>query len=56
MTTTASPHAPASTDRYTIISADGHCGADLLEYRPYLESRWLDDFDAWATAFVNPAP
>lgn len=42
------------TDRYTVISADGHAGADLLDYRAYLPSRWHDDFDAWAPTYVNP--
>ena len=36
-------------DRYLIISADGHAGADLLGYRPYLASRWHEEFDAWAS-------
>jgi len=39
---------------YAIISADGHAGADLLDYKPYLAGRWHDEFDAWAAAFVNP--
>jgi predicted TIM-barrel fold metal-dependent hydrolase len=39
------------TDRYAVISADGHCGADLLDYRPYLEARYHDEFDAWAADF-----
>ncbi len=43
---------PAS--RYTIISVDGHAGAELREYKPYLASRWHDEFDAWADAYVNP--
>jgi predicted TIM-barrel fold metal-dependent hydrolase len=43
-----------TTDRYTIISADGHAGAELREYKQYLSSRWHDDFDAWAAAYVNP--
>src|SRR3954464_13740785 len=42
------------TDRYTIISVDGHAGAALRDYKPYLESRWHDEFDAWADAYVNP--
>ncbi|WP_405837315.1 amidohydrolase [Streptomyces platensis] len=41
-------------DRYTVISADCHAGADLLDYRPYLESRYHDAFDAWAASYVNP--
>ncbi|MEV6783079.1 amidohydrolase family protein [Streptomyces sp. NPDC051098] len=43
-----------SADRYTVISADCHAGADLLDYRPYLEKRHHDDFDAWAAGYVNP--
>lgn len=41
-------------DRYTVISADCHAGADLLDYKPYLEKSHHDDFDAWADAYVNP--
>ncbi|MFF3646796.1 amidohydrolase family protein [Streptomyces sp. NPDC002564] len=41
-------------DRYTVISADCHAGADLLDYRPYLESRHHDAFDTWAATYVNP--
>jgi predicted TIM-barrel fold metal-dependent hydrolase len=40
--------------RYTVISADGHAGADLLGYRPYLEQQHLDEFDRWAGTYVNP--
>jgi predicted TIM-barrel fold metal-dependent hydrolase len=40
--------------RYTVISADGHAGADLLDYGPYLDARWREEFAAWAAAFVNP--
>src|SRR5487761_1087765 len=29
----------------TIISSDGHAGANMEDYRPYLESRYRDDFD-----------
>jgi predicted TIM-barrel fold metal-dependent hydrolase len=41
-------------DRYTVVSADCHAGADLLDYRPYLASAHHDEFDAWAAAYVNP--
>lgn len=41
-------------DRYLLISTDGHAGADLRAYRPYLASRWHDEFDRWADAYVNP--
>jgi predicted TIM-barrel fold metal-dependent hydrolase len=44
----------AADHRYTIISVDGHAGADLLAYKPYLAARWHDEFDAWAAAYVNP--
>ena len=40
--------------RYTVISADCHAGADLRDYRPFLEQRWLDEFDAWADSYVSP--
>ncbi|MDJ0344844.1 amidohydrolase family protein [Streptomyces sp. H10-C2] len=41
-------------DRYTVISADCHAGADLLDYRPYLASGQHETFDAWAATYVNP--
>ncbi|UNO42798.1 amidohydrolase family protein [Streptomyces sp. MST-110588] len=43
-----------ASGRYTVISADCHAGADLLDYKPYLESRHHDAFDAWAADYVNP--
>ncbi|MFE9409160.1 amidohydrolase family protein [Streptomyces sp. NPDC006704] len=42
------------SERYTVISADCHAGADLLDYRPYLETKYHDAFDAWAATYVNP--
>lgn len=39
---------------YLIISADTHAGADLLDYKPYLESKWHDAFDEWAAAYSSP--
>lgn len=41
-------------DRYVVISADTHAGADLLDYKPYLPQRLHDDFDAWAAGYVSP--
>ena len=41
-------------DRYVVVSADCHAGADLRDYRPFLESAYLDEFDRWADAYVNP--
>ncbi|HET6875097.1 MAG TPA: amidohydrolase family protein [Acidimicrobiales bacterium] len=40
--------------RYTVISADCHAGADLLEYRAYLDPDYREDFDNWASTYVNP--
>lgn len=47
MTTTGSEH-------YTIISADCHAGGNHAQYREYLESAYLDDFDAWRGKYSNP--
>ena len=33
-------------ERFVIFSADGHAGADIETYRPYLERRLWDDLDA----------
>ena len=41
-------------DRYVVISADTHAGAELYEYKDYLESEWHDDFDAWASSYESP--
>jgi predicted TIM-barrel fold metal-dependent hydrolase len=41
-------------DRYLVISADTHAGADLRDYKPYLSARWHAEFDAWADAYVSP--
>ncbi len=40
--------------RYTVITADSHCGADVTEYRPYLDARFHDEFDAWAATYEVP--
>ncbi|MFI1443007.1 amidohydrolase family protein [Streptomyces fructofermentans] len=45
---------PAGADRYTVVSADCHAGADLLDYRPYLAAAHHEEFDAWAASYVNP--
>jgi len=34
-------------DRYLLITADTHAGADPRGFGPYLEQRWQDDFGAW---------
>jgi predicted TIM-barrel fold metal-dependent hydrolase len=43
-----------SSARYTVISADCHGGSDVAGYRPFLERRWHDEFDAWAAAYEVP--
>jgi predicted TIM-barrel fold metal-dependent hydrolase len=45
-----------SIDRYVLITSDAHAGADLLDYKPYLDRRWHDEFDRWAAAYENPWP
>src|SRR5262245_57342473 len=37
-----------------IISTDGHAGADLWDYKPYLERRYHEEFDQWASAYHDP--
>ena len=44
----------APADKYTIISADCHAGANHETYRSYLEEKYLDDFDAWRAKYKNP--
>lgn len=41
-------------DRYTVISSDCHGGADVLEYRDFLDPAYLDEFDAWASGYEPP--
>jgi predicted TIM-barrel fold metal-dependent hydrolase len=45
---------PLAGDRYIVISSDCHAGANMLDYRAYLEARWHDEFDAWAAEYENP--
>lgn len=44
----------ATTDNYVVISADCHAGASIEGYKPFLASKYHDDFDAWAAGFDNP--
>jgi predicted TIM-barrel fold metal-dependent hydrolase len=44
----------SSQKNYVVISSDTHCGADLLDYKPYLEKKYHDEFDAWAATFEDP--
>ncbi len=42
---------PNADERYVVISADGHCGAFMEGYKPYLDAKWHDEFDAWAADY-----
>ena len=42
------------TEHVTIISADTHGGGRILDYLPYLESRWHDQFEEWRKTYRNP--
>ncbi len=46
--------ASTAADPYVVISADCHGGASIAGYRPFLESRYHDEFDAWEADFDNP--
>ena len=42
------------SDHYTLITADSHAGGSHAQYREYLDSEFLDDFDAWRGKYRNP--
>jgi predicted TIM-barrel fold metal-dependent hydrolase len=44
----------APSDRYIIISSDGHAGGNHAQYREYLDPAWRDEFDAWRGRYKNP--
>ena len=39
-------------DRYVVISSDTHAGAELREYKEYLNADWHERFDAWADSYA----
>lgn len=39
------------TDRTLIISSDGHAMPQMADYRPYLPSRWHEEFDAFCELY-----
>ena len=43
-----------SQERYTLISADCHAGANHETYREYLDPALREDFDAWRGKYKNP--
>lgn len=40
---------------YALVSTDGHAGANISDYRPYLEASWHDEFDQWAASIDTTA-
>ena len=42
------------SNHVTIISSDTHAGGKILDYKPYLESRWHDEFEEWKSLYTNP--
>lgn len=40
--------------RYVVISSDCHAGADVMDYREYLPTRWHEEFDRWANRYADP--
>lgn len=41
------------SSRLTLVSADGHAGPPLIGYRPYLESRYHEEFDRYAARSLS---
>jgi predicted TIM-barrel fold metal-dependent hydrolase len=39
---------------YVLINSDGHAGASIQGYRPYLVSEFHNEFDHWAKDFYDP--
>ena len=46
--------AAAGSQRCVLISSDAHAGADIADYKPYLEHEFHEEFDAWAATFSDP--
>ena len=43
----------ATGTNYAVVSSNYHGGAHVASYRPYLETRYREDFDAWYATFEN---
>ena len=39
---------------YVLINSDGHAGASIRDYKPYLARELHDEFEAWASDFHDP--
>jgi predicted TIM-barrel fold metal-dependent hydrolase len=44
----------ATSEHYTLISADTHAGANHETYREFLDPAYHEDFDAWRAKYKNP--
>jgi predicted TIM-barrel fold metal-dependent hydrolase len=42
------------SDRYLLVTSDAHAGAAMADYKPYLDARWHEEFDAWVAGVVMP--
>ena len=38
------------SERLVLISADGHAGPPVADFRPYVDAEWLDEFDRFVVA------
>ncbi len=43
-----------TTNKYVVVSADCHGGANIDGYKPYLEKRFHGAFEDWKAGFENP--
>jgi predicted TIM-barrel fold metal-dependent hydrolase len=43
-----------SIDRYVVISADTHAGAEMRQYKEYLPAAYHDEFETWAASYISP--
>jgi len=44
----------SSSKNYVLITADGHAGASIRDYKPYLAKAFHDEFEEWAKDFYDP--
>jgi predicted TIM-barrel fold metal-dependent hydrolase len=44
----------SSSKNYVLITADGHAGASIRDYKPYLAKPFHDEFEVWAKDFHDP--
>jgi predicted TIM-barrel fold metal-dependent hydrolase len=44
----------SSSRNYILINSDGHAGASIRDYKPYLARGFHDEFEAWAKDFHDP--